>query len=72
MFVKCLKNRKGHLNDHAVAYEARQAGSSRSFAMASDPRFGFEEEGVFLIDPQDMLVEPVIQEIGHLDRAGNG
>jgi hypothetical protein len=72
MFVKCLKNRKGHLNDHAVDYGALPARSSGSFAMASNHPFGFEKGGVFLIGPQDMLVEPVFQEIGNLDRAGNG
>ena len=40
--------------------------------LASDHPFGFEKGGVFLIGPQDMLVEPVFQEIGNLDGAGNG
>jgi hypothetical protein len=72
MFVKCLKNRKGHLNDHAVDYGTLHARSSRSFALTKDHPFGFEKGGAFLIGPQDMLVEPVFQEIGNLDRAGNG
>ena len=40
--------------------------------LASDHPFGFEKGGIFLIGPQDMLVEPVFQEIGNLDGAGNG
>ena len=72
MFVKCLKNRKGHLNDHAVDYGALHARSSGRLRLASDPPFGFEKGGIFLIGPQDMLVEPVFQEIGNLDGAGNG
>jgi hypothetical protein len=72
MFVKCLKNRKRHLNDHAVDYGTLQARSSRALAIASDHPFGFEKGGAFLIGPQDILVAPVFQEIGNLGGAGNG